>query len=144
MAFIIAFHGILFFKVSKTLVGCKIPEAMSNFMIFCDNLWCANDQCDANRLPIVAPCDRKRIMSLWASVCGGNVPLEYHLEFAKVRSLSPHDFVQRLAKEMLVKGVVAGNYGYAILVWMNMSARWHLFLHELESSTCLSVRIMAF
>eukprot|EP00250_Pteridium_aquilinum_P009580 c18768_g1_i1 orf=534-1301(-) len=65
------------------------------------------------RLPVVAPCDRKRIMSLWASVCGGNAPLEYHLEFAKVRSLSPHDFVERLAKELFVKGVVAGaNYRF--------------------------------
>eukprot|EP00250_Pteridium_aquilinum_P004994 c15163_g1_i2 orf=82-1161(+) len=65
------------------------------------------------RLPIVAPCDRKRIMSLWASVCSGIAPLEYHLEFAKVRSLSPREFVERLAKELLVKGVVAGaNYRF--------------------------------
>lgn len=67
------------------------------------------------RLPIVAPCDRKRIMSLWEVVCGGNAPQEYHLEFAKVRSLSPHDFVEKLAKELHVKGVVAGadyRFGY--------------------------------
>ncbi|MCO5574698.1 hypothetical protein L7F22_028488 [Adiantum nelumboides] len=65
------------------------------------------------RLPIVAPCDRKRVMSLWSMVCGGNAPVEHHLEFAKVRSLSPHDFVERLAKELLVKGVVAGaNYRF--------------------------------
>ncbi|KAI5079022.1 hypothetical protein GOP47_0006693 [Adiantum capillus-veneris] len=67
----------------------------------------------AKRLPIVAPCDRQRVMSLWSMVCGGNAPVEYHLEFAKVRSLSPHDFVERLAKELLVKGVVAGaNYRF--------------------------------
>lgn len=65
------------------------------------------------RLPIVAPCDRKRVMSLWAEVCGGIAPREYHLEFAKVRHLSPRDFVEKLAKELHIKGVVAGaNYRF--------------------------------
>ena len=47
-------------------------------------------------------------MSLWSTFCGGKVPEEYQLEFSKVRSLSPHDFVEKLAKELHVKGVVAG------------------------------------
>ncbi|KAH9316104.1 hypothetical protein KI387_024731, partial [Taxus chinensis] len=64
-------------------------------------------------LPVVAKCDRKRALSLWAPLCGGMVPHEYHVQFAKVRSLSPCEFVERLSKELGVKGVVAGaNYRF--------------------------------
>ncbi|KAH7283097.1 hypothetical protein KP509_35G060500 [Ceratopteris richardii] len=65
------------------------------------------------RLPVVASCDRKRVMKLWSLLCGGKTPQEYHLEFAKIRQLSPYAFVERLAKELMVKGVVAGaNYRF--------------------------------
>eukprot|EP01018_Ginkgo_biloba_P028977 Gb_03505 [translate_table: standard] len=41
------------------------------------------------------------------------VPHEYHVEFSKVRHLSPRQFVERLSKELGVKGVVAGaNYRF--------------------------------
>lgn len=60
------------------------------------------------RLPVVARCDRARVMSLWAEHCGDVVPQEYMLEFSKVRSLSPEQFVEKLASELKVKGVVAG------------------------------------
>eukprot|EP00252_Welwitschia_mirabilis_P013159 TRINITY_DN2905_c0_g1_i1.p1 TRINITY_DN2905_c0_g1~~TRINITY_DN2905_c0_g1_i1.p1 ORF type:complete len:362 (-),score=73.41 TRINITY_DN2905_c0_g1_i1:58-1143(-) len=65
------------------------------------------------RLPIVANCDRKRVLSLWAPLCGGMVPHEYHVQFSLVRHLSPRQFVERLSKELGVKGVVAGaNYRF--------------------------------
>ncbi|XP_024377060.1 FAD synthetase 2, chloroplastic [Physcomitrium patens] len=65
------------------------------------------------RLPVVARCDRARVMSLWAEHCGDVVPQEYMLEFSKVRSLSPEQFVEKLASELKVKGVVAGaNYRF--------------------------------
>lgn len=65
------------------------------------------------RLPLVAKCDRKRVLSLWAPLCGGVVPLEYHVQFAQVRYLSPRQFVERLSKELGVTGVVAGaNYRF--------------------------------
>jgi FAD synthase len=65
------------------------------------------------RLPVVAPCDRTRVMGLWAKYCGDVVPREYMLDFAKVRSLSPEQFVAKLAFELKVKGVVAGaNYRF--------------------------------
>ncbi|KAH8938970.1 hypothetical protein BDL97_15G012000 [Sphagnum fallax] len=67
------------------------------------------------RLPVVAGCDRKRVMGLWSHYCRGIVPQEYNLDFAKVRSLSPQQFVEKLAKELDVKGVVAGSnyrFGY--------------------------------
>lgn len=57
---------------------------------------------------MVAPCDRPRVMGLWAKYCGDMVPQEYLLDFAKVRSLSPEQFVEKLAFELKVKGVVAG------------------------------------
>jgi hypothetical protein len=34
---------------------------------------------------VVARCDRARVMGLWAKHCGGMVPQEYMLDFAKVR-----------------------------------------------------------
>ncbi|XP_057818340.1 FAD synthetase, chloroplastic isoform X2 [Cryptomeria japonica] len=67
------------------------------------------------RLPVVAKCDRKRALSLWAPLCGGMVPHEYHVQFAQVRSLSPRQFVESLSKELGVTGVVAGSnyrFGY--------------------------------
>lgn len=65
------------------------------------------------RLPLVAKCDRKRVLSLWAPLCDGVVPHEYHVQFAQVRYLSPRQFVERLSKELGVKGVVAGaNYRF--------------------------------
>ena len=57
---------------------------------------------------MVARCDRARVMGLWAKHCSGMVPQEYMLDFPKVRSLSPEQFVEKLASELKVKGVVAG------------------------------------
>lgn len=66
-----------------------------------------------NRLPIVAKCDRKRVLSLWAPLCGSVVPHEYHVQFSQVRYLSPRQFVEKLSKELGVEGVVAGaNYRF--------------------------------
>lgn len=64
----------------------------------------------ACRLPVVATCDRTRVMGLWATYCGDVVPREFMLDFAKVRSLSPEQFVAKLAFELKVKGVVAGKF----------------------------------
>lgn len=60
------------------------------------------------RPPIVALCDRNRVLSSWAPYCRNMVPLEYQVEFSKVRSLSPRQFVERLSKDLRIKGVVAG------------------------------------
>ena len=49
-------------------------------------------------------------MRLWSKHCGDVIPQEYALDFAKVRLLSPEDFVEKMAKELKVKGVVAGSY----------------------------------
>jgi FAD synthase len=64
------------------------------------------------RLPVVAGCDRKRVMGLWSHYCRGIVPQEHNLDFAKVRSLSPQQFVEKLATELDVKGVVAGTQNH--------------------------------
>eukprot|EP00262_Sarcandra_glabra_P005825 TRINITY_DN1769_c0_g1_i1.p1 TRINITY_DN1769_c0_g1~~TRINITY_DN1769_c0_g1_i1.p1 ORF type:complete len:379 (+),score=32.23 TRINITY_DN1769_c0_g1_i1:351-1487(+) len=65
------------------------------------------------RAPIVAKCDRKRVLSSWAPYCGNVVPLEFHVDFSNVRHLSPRQFVERLSKELRVTGVVAGeNYRF--------------------------------
>ncbi|XP_078447963.1 FAD synthetase 1, chloroplastic-like isoform X2 [Wolffia australiana] len=66
-----------------------------------------------DRAPIVAKCDRKRVLSSWAPLCGDVVPLEFHVEFSKVRHLSPRQFVERLSKDLRISGVVAGeNYRF--------------------------------
>ncbi|KAL6636743.1 hypothetical protein ACP70R_024315 [Stipagrostis hirtigluma subsp. patula] len=65
------------------------------------------------RPPIVAQCDRKRVLSTWAPYCRNVVPLEYQVEFSKVRNLTPRQFVERLSKDLRIKGVVAGeNYRF--------------------------------
>ncbi|KAL2226360.1 UNVERIFIED_CONTAM: FAD synthetase 1, chloroplastic, partial [Sesamum indicum] len=65
------------------------------------------------RAPIVPKCDRKRILSLWAPLCGNVVPKEFHVEFSKVRHLTPKQFVEKLSEELGVRGVVAGqNYRF--------------------------------
>ncbi|KAL2545727.1 FAD synthetase 1 [Forsythia ovata] len=65
------------------------------------------------RAPIVAKCDRKRVLSSWAPHCGNVIPKEFLVEFSKVRYLTPQQFVEKLAKELRVNGVVAGqNYRF--------------------------------
>ncbi|KAL8157778.1 FAD synthetase 2, chloroplastic-like [Apium graveolens] len=65
------------------------------------------------RAPIVAKCDRKRILSSWAPYCGNVIPSEFEVDFSKVRSLTPRQFVEKLSKKLGVCGVVAGkNYRF--------------------------------
>ncbi|KAL5726880.1 hypothetical protein ACHQM5_000126 [Ranunculus cassubicifolius] len=65
------------------------------------------------RPPVVAKCDRKRVLSSWASYCGNISPSEFHVQFSCVRHLSPREFVEKLANELGVSGVVAGeNYRF--------------------------------
>ncbi|XP_019084455.1 PREDICTED: FAD synthetase 2, chloroplastic-like [Camelina sativa] len=65
------------------------------------------------RAPIVAKCDRKRVLNSWASYCGNKAPEEHEIEFASVRHLTPRQFVEKLSKELRVCGVVAGeNYRF--------------------------------
>ncbi|KAJ6740683.1 PROTEIN-S ISOPRENYLCYSTEINE O-METHYLTRANSFERASE [Salix purpurea] len=65
------------------------------------------------RAPIVAKCDRSRVLSSWAPYCGNLVPEEVEIEFSCVRHLTPRQFVEKLSKELGVVGVVAGeNYRF--------------------------------
>lgn len=61
-----------------------------------------------DRPPIVAQCDRERVLSSWAQYCGNVAPKEFQVQFMSVRHLSPRQFVEKLAKELGVYGVVAG------------------------------------
>ncbi|GER24885.1 v-type proton ATPase subunit F [Striga asiatica] len=62
------------------------------------------------RPPVVAKCDRKRILSSWAPLCPNITPKEFHIQFSKVRYLSPCQFVEKLSDELGVGGVVAGQH----------------------------------
>ncbi|KAE8660943.1 FAD synthetase 2 [Hibiscus syriacus] len=65
------------------------------------------------RPPIVARCDRERVLSSWAPYCGNVAPKEFQIQFTSVRHLSPRQFVEKLAEELGVCGVVAGeNYRF--------------------------------
>ncbi|KAG8656691.1 FAD synthetase 2, chloroplastic [Manihot esculenta] len=65
------------------------------------------------RAPVVAKCDRSRVLTSWAPYCGNIAPSEFHIEFSSVRHLSPQQFVEKLSKELRVCGVVAGeNYRF--------------------------------
>ncbi|KAI3703032.1 hypothetical protein L6452_28786 [Arctium lappa] len=65
------------------------------------------------RAPVVAKCDRERVLSSWSACCGEVTPTELEIEFSKVRNLTPRQFVEKLSKELGVRGVVAGkNYRF--------------------------------
>ncbi|KAF6147691.1 hypothetical protein GIB67_003022 [Kingdonia uniflora] len=65
------------------------------------------------RAPVVAKCDRKRVLSSWTPYCGDLTPGELHVEFSSVRQLSPRQFVEKLSTELGVRGVVTGeNYRF--------------------------------
>ncbi|MFQ6648583.1 hypothetical protein Gotur_021493 [Gossypium turneri] len=65
------------------------------------------------RPPVVAQCDRERVLSSWAPYCGNVAPKEFQVQFMSVRHLSPRQFVEKLARELGVCGVVAGeNYRF--------------------------------
>ncbi|XP_062163634.1 FAD synthetase 2, chloroplastic-like [Alnus glutinosa] len=65
------------------------------------------------RAPIVAKCDRKRVLSSWAPYCSDMAPAEFQIEFSSVRHLTPRQFVEKLSIELGVGGVVAGeNYRF--------------------------------
>ncbi|KAJ4830639.1 hypothetical protein Tsubulata_036751 [Turnera subulata] len=67
----------------------------------------------SDQAPIVAKCDRNRVLSSWAPYCGNVAPAEFQIEFSSVRHLSPRQFVEKLCKELGVCGVVAGeNYRF--------------------------------
>lgn len=65
-------------------------------------------KCFPNRAPIVAKCDRKRVLSSWIPYCCNMAPEEFQVEFSSVRHLSPRQFVEKLSKELKLHGVVAG------------------------------------
>lgn len=67
-----------------------------------------------NRAPVVAKCDRSRVLTSWAPYCGNIAPSEFHIEFSSVRHLSPQQFVEKLSKELRVCGVVAGMFSLPI------------------------------
>jgi FAD synthetase len=67
------------------------------------------------RLPLVAPCDRSRVLATWAAACGGTRPRECFVPFQDVRTMPPEAFVRLLAEELQVAGVVVGSnyrFGY--------------------------------
>ncbi|KAM1846532.1 hypothetical protein EV1_010872 [Malus domestica] len=65
------------------------------------------------RASTVAKCDRKWVLSSWASYCGDMAPAEFEIEFSSVRRLTPRQFVEKLLKKLGVRGIVAGeNYRF--------------------------------
>lgn len=67
------------------------------------------------RLPLVAACDRPRVLGSWVKICAGVVPRELGIPFSQVRHLSPEEFVCLLAEDLGAVGVVVGSnyrFGY--------------------------------
>lgn len=87
-----------FTKSTLACEECKIKYFVTSVCIF------------LNRAPIVARCDRKRVLSSWAPFCGNLTPKEFEVEFSQVRYLTPQQFVERLAVDLGVCGVVAGAF----------------------------------
>ena len=64
-----------------------------------------------DRLPVVAPCDRERVLELWSEDLGAPVR-ERTLPFADVRSLAPDAFVRDVLAEALGAGAVVCGENY--------------------------------
>lgn len=65
------------------------------------------------RLPLVAACDRSRVLYDWRTVCGGIAPRQRYIPFGHIRSMSPEAFVALLADDLKASGVVVGrNYRF--------------------------------
>ena len=60
------------------------------------------------RRPLVAPCDRARVLGSWAPACGGVAPRQRIVPFAAVRSMEPEEFVEALTEGLGARGVVVG------------------------------------
>lgn len=65
------------------------------------------------RAPLVAPCDRERVLATWTAACAGRRPRLLLVPFADIRHLQPAEFVALLAVDLKAGGVVAGrNYRF--------------------------------
>jgi len=56
------------------------------------------------RAPLVAECDRGRVLASWAATCGGRRPRQRLIPFAAVRTMAPEDFVRALAEDLQARG----------------------------------------
>ena len=56
------------------------------------------------RLPLVAPCDRPRVLMSWDHACGYQPVREKSISFQQIRSMSPEEFVKMLAVDLNVSG----------------------------------------
>jgi hypothetical protein len=54
------------------------------------------------RPPLVADCDRARVLASWAPFCHGMPPCQRLIPFAAVRTMSPEGFVRALALDLRV------------------------------------------
>ena len=64
------------------------------------------------KLPVVAPEDRARVLEMWKAACEGKTVREHVIPFADIRRMSPEEFVSTL-KDIGMGGVVAGaNYRF--------------------------------
>lgn len=67
------------------------------------------------RKPLTATVDRSRVLSLWASHCEGQTPMQRNIPFASIRHMSAPEFVDLLWEEFQIKGIVVGsNYRFGV------------------------------
>ncbi len=66
------------------------------------------------RMPLVAPPDRARVLASWAPACARGAPPRLRtIPFHLIRRMPPEDFVRLLAEQLGATGVVAGrNYRF--------------------------------
>ena len=79
------------------------------------------------RPPLVASCDRARVLQTWAPFCHGLAPRQHLVPFAEVRNMSPDEFVHVLANDLQVT------------VSLPQGGCVHLPLRGLVSNGCISM-----
>lgn len=80
------------------------------------------------RLPIVPLCERWSVLESWAPYCGNSTPRMRYLPFKEIRSMSPEDFVEVLARKLCATGIVAGS-NYRFGAWLCI---YSTYLHRLR------------
>ena len=95
----------------------------------------------ARRPPLVAPCNRPRVLDSWAPLCGGRAPAQHLLPFAAVRGMSPEEFVDLLARDLQAFLLLVGVSIFRAGIFVSLEESVEPPMHNLQMTYLYSLRI---